>query len=299
MNLNLRAAVFCVVAVGSLLNGGCAATSAADNQGQLLVAPLLPDYKMEIALAKLNEIISNAKLTQQQLARFHYDRGVIYDRLGLRIMARIEFHEALKLQPDLADAYNFIGIYYTQEGEFDAAYEAFDSALELAPDYDYAYLNRGLALYYGDRPQLAVDDMQSFLNKEPSDGYRVLWLYLAEYQLEPKQALLTMQHNRSKLNDDTWSTVLVDYVLGKTSEAQVFALAKQGLKGPAEYAERLCEAYFYLAKIAEEQQQNDKAANYLRLALATNIYDFVEHRYARVELALLANTMDNSKDSSL
>lgn len=298
MNLNLRTAVFCIVAVGGLLNGGCATTST-NAQGQLLVAPLLPDYKMEIALAKLNEIISNAKLTQEQLARFHYDRGVIYDRLGLRIMARIEFHEALKLQPDLADAYNFIGIYYTQEGEFDAAYEAFDSALELAPDYDYAYLNRGLALYYGDRPQLAIDDMQSFLNKDPADGYRVLWLYLAEYQLDPKQALLTMQQNRSKLSNDAWATVLVDYVLGKSSEAQVFALAKQGLKGPAEYAERLCEAYFYLAKIAEEQQQNDKAANYLRLALATNIYDFVEHRYARVELALLANAMASHKDHPL
>ncbi|MDF0532657.1 lipoprotein NlpI [Shewanella yunxiaonensis] len=298
MKFNLRAAVFCIVAVGSLMNGGCATTSAADNQGQLLVAPLLPDYKMEIALAKLNEIISNAKLTQEQLARFHYDRGVIYDRLGLRIMARIDFHEALKLQPDLADAYNFIGIYYTQEGEFDSAYEAFDSALELAPDYDYAYLNRGLALYYGDRPKLAVDDMTAFLQKDPTDGYRALWLYLAQYQVDPKQALASLQLNRSKLHDEAWSTVLVDYVLGKASDKQVFALAKRGLKGPSEYAERLCEAYFYLAKVAEEQQQNDKAANYLRLALATNIYDFVEHRYARVELALLANKMDSQKDTS-
>ncbi|MFQ6370112.1 lipoprotein NlpI [Shewanella sp. YIC-542] len=293
MNLNFRATIFALLAMAGLLNSGCATTASAttDNQGQLLVAPLLPDYKMEITLAKLNEVIAKAKLTQEQLARFHYDRGVIYDRLGLRIMARIDFHESLKLQPDMADAYNFIGIYYTQEGEFDAAYEAFDSALELAPDYDYAYLNRGLALYYGERPQLAVADMRAFWQKDPTDGYRALWLYLAQERVDAKQALATLQLNRQQLHDDAWATVLVDFVLGKVSSQQVFALAKQGLKTPSEYVERLCEAYFYLAKVAEHQQQNDKAASYLRLALATNIYDFVEHRYARVELALLANAM--------
>lgn len=290
MSFNLRAAVFSVLAGASLLTSGCASLPASETNSELLVAPVLPDYKLEVTLAKLNEILARAELTTEQRARFHYDRGVIYDSVGLRILARIDFHQALKLQPNLADAYNFLGIYYTQEGEFESAYEAFDAVLELSPEYDYAFLNRGIALYYGERKQLAAKDMESFYLKDESDGYRALWLYLIEYELSPQEALARLQFNRTRLDDNAWATVLVDYYLGAVDESRVFAMAKSGLTHPKEYAERLCETYFYLAKVAAEQGDKDKAADYLRLALATNIYDFVEHRYARMELALLEQT---------
>lgn len=290
MSFNLRAAVFSVLAGASLLTSGCASLPESEANSELLVAPVLPDYKLEVTLAKLNEILARAELTTEQRARFHYDRGVIYDSVGLRILARIDFHQALKLQPNLADAYNFLGIYYTQEGEFESAYEAFDAVLELSPEYDYAFLNRGIALYYGERKQLAAKDMESFYLKDESDGYRALWLYLTEYELSPQEALARLQFNRTRLDDNAWATVLVDYYLGAVDESRVFAMAKSGLTHPKEYAERLCESYFYLAKVASEQGDKDKAADYLRLALATNIYDFVEHRYARMELALLEQT---------
>ena len=51
----------------------------------------------------------------------------------------------------MPEVFNYLGIYLTQAGNFDAAYEAFDSVLELDPTYNYARLNRGIALYYGGR----------------------------------------------------------------------------------------------------------------------------------------------------
>lgn len=75
----------------------------------------------------------------------------------------------------------------------------------------------------------------------------------------------------------------------------MFSAAKVGLTYPKEYAERLCEAYFYLAKMAIETKQYQDAANYFRLALATNIYDFVEHRYARIELAKVKGLLEATK----
>ncbi|ABE54308.1 TPR repeat [Shewanella denitrificans OS217] len=276
--------------VTSVFLSACVSTTPSNSiddavDGKVMVAPLVPDYKLEVTLAKLNEILGTMELTREQRARFHYDRGVIYDSVGLRLLGRIDFHQALKLQPDLADAYNFIGIYYTQEGEFESAYEAFDGVLELAPDYDYAFLNRGIALYYGERNQLAVEDMQAFYDRDPSDGYRALWLYLIAESVEKEQAAVQLQGNRQQLNDSAWSSVLVDYYLGKLTKEQVFQAAKVDLTKPREYAERLCEAYFYLAKRAAMNQEYQQAANYYRLTLATNIYDFVEHRYARIELA--------------
>jgi lipoprotein NlpI len=178
MECKLRTTIVAVVVGASMLLSGCAATLGSNDNiaGQMIVAPVMPDYKLEVTLAKLNEILATMELTDEQRARFHYDRGVIYDSVGLRLLGRIDFHQALKLQPDLADAYNFLGIYYTQEGEFDSAYEAFDGVLELSPNYDYAFLNRGIALYYGERYELAVDDMKAFYDRDPSDGYRALWL---------------------------------------------------------------------------------------------------------------------------
>lgn len=293
MNQNMRAAVVIMMMGVSFLLTACVSTpSNSDSQsGRLLVTPVHPDYKLEITLAKLNEILAKAELSDEQRARFYYDRGVIYDRVGLRILARIDFMQALKIQPELADAYNFLGIYDTQEGEFEAAYEAFDAALELEPSYDYAYLNRGIALYYGGRAKLATADMELFFAANLKDGYRVLWLYLTEREVDPIKAMTRMKHNRDHLANNTWSSVLVDYYLGKISKEMVFAAAKVGLTYPNEYAERLCEAYFYIAKVALSNGKTIDAANYFRLALATNIYDFIEYRYSRLELAKIGETL--------
>lgn len=302
MSLKIRTAVVTALAGASLLLGGCATTSSPlDNQndveGKLVIAPVMTDYKVEVTLAKLNEILATVELSNEQRARFHYDRGVIYDSVGLRLLARIDFHQALKLQPDLADAYNFLGIYYTQEGEYDSAYEAFDGVLELSPNYDYAYLNRGIALYYGDRNDLATKDMQAFYAGDNTDGYRALWVYLIDSKDDAVKAKQQLAEHRKSLADDDWVTVIVDYYLGQKSRDDVFAAAKTGLSHPKEYAERLCEAYFYLAKMAVENKQYQDAANYFRLTLATNIYDFVEHRYARIELANVKALLEKSQES--
>lgn len=300
MEFKLRTTFVAIVAGVSMLLTGCAATSGSNGDaavGQIIVAPVMPDYKLEVTLAKLNEILASMELTNDQRARFHYDRGVIYDSVGLRLLGRIDFHQALKLQPNLADAYNFLGIYYTQEGEFESAYEAFDGVLELAPEYDYAFLNRGIALFYGERYELAVKDMQTFYQRDPNDGYRSLWLYLMSSQIDAEAALVALGNQREQLEEKAWSSVLIDYYLGKLTKKQLFATAKVGLNQPKEYAERLCEAYFYLGKRAEELGLYQEAANYYRLTLATNIYDFVEHRYARIELAKIKHILEQAPQS--
>lgn len=277
----------------SVLSGGCASTQSSgfDNagEGRLMVAPLLPDYKHEVGLARLNEVLASMDLNEDQLSRVYYERGVIYDTLGLRLMARLDFHQALKIRPNIADAYNFLGIYYTQEGDFDNAYEAFDAVLELEPNYDYAYLNRGIALYYGERADLAVADMDNFLRRDPKDGYRALWYFLIDADIDRAAALVRLAEHRKSLKGDDWASAISDYYLGTLSRKDLFERARSGLNHPREYSERLCEAYFYVAKAEEAAGNKEAAANYFRLALATNIYDFVEHRYARVELGRLAN----------
>jgi len=143
-------------------------------------APLAPDFRNEITIARYSELLNRADLSAEQQAKLYYDRGVLFDSLGMSTLARIDFNRAIKLKPDLAEVYNFLGIHHTLMQQYEQAYEFFDSALELNEQHEYAYLNRGIALYYGDRPALAVDDFVAFHQKQLDDPYRLLWLYLTE-----------------------------------------------------------------------------------------------------------------------
>ena len=117
---------------------------------------------------------------------------------------------------------------------------------------------------------------------------------LIDFKDDAVEAKKQLAENRKNLDNDAWATVIVDYYLGTKSHDEVFAAAKVGLTHPKEYAERLCEAYFYLAKQAASNGQYQQAANFYRLTLATNIYDFVEHRYARIELAKVKQVIEQS-----
>ena len=93
--------------------------------GQLIIAePIAVNYKSEISILRLSDIILRADITDEQRAQLFYDRGVIYDSVGLRSLARLDFNRALKLKPNLVDAHNFMGIQFTQLQEFTQAFEA-------------------------------------------------------------------------------------------------------------------------------------------------------------------------------
>jgi len=266
---------------------GCASSQPSSSAAWLTPEPLAVPYRTELAIARLTEILQRAELTEEQSARLYYDRGVMYDSAGLRSLARLDFMRALRLKPDMADAYNFVGIHYTLSGNFDQAYEAFDSALELAPDFEYAYLNRGIALYYAGRADLAVPDFVRFLDLRPADPYRVVWLYLAESDLSEAAANTRLAANLTVLAADDWATNIPRFYHGDISEQQLLNSVLDDLSGPRSLAERLCEVYFYLAKWHEAKQQPAQAIEYYKKVLATNVYEFVEHRYARLEMARL------------
>jgi lipoprotein NlpI len=255
---------------------------------QLIIAePLAISYKSEIAIARLTEIIQRAKITDSQRAELLYDRGVRYDNVGLNSLARIDFNRALRLKPDLVDAYNLLGIHLTQSQDFTQAYDAFDSVLDIKPEHEYAYFNRGIALYYGGRPALAMNDFIDFHQQRSSDPYRLLWLYFAQMEVDQAQAQIMLKAGEETIADNVWAKRIIKLYLDEISLAQFTQELTYGLNSQQALTERLCEAYFYLGKLSLLRGQKGVAANYFKLALGTNVYEFVEHRYARLELDLL------------
>jgi len=280
-----------------LLVQGCASSINETNDsaiGQLVIAePIAVSYKSEIALARLTEVIQRAEITDVQRAQLYYDRGVIYDSVGLRSLSRLDFNRALRLKPDLVDAYNFLGIQFTQLQEFTQAYDSFDSAIDLSPEHEYAYLNRGIALYYGGRPNLARDDFKTFHKSQASDPYRLLWLYLAEFEIDPVQAALNLKERSYLVADSTWAKKVIELYLGNIKQSAFIQLLTKNITTNKQLSDRLCEAYFYLGKFNQLKGKDAVAANFFKMALSTNVYEFVEHRYSKLELDIMRNNANN------
>lgn len=148
---------------------GCAQTPSIAERpqmGNLLLAEPAPiNPRSEMAIARYNQVLMSPALSDTDKAELHFQRGMLYDSVGLSGLAQFDYTQAINLKPDLAEAYNSIGIHYIQQNDFIQAYEAFDSTLEINPDYDFAFLNRGIALYYGGRSELATSDLDTFFPK--------------------------------------------------------------------------------------------------------------------------------------
>ena len=115
----------------------------------------------------------------------------------------------------------------------------------------------------------------------------MLWLFLAESQLDAKQAMRDLQRRYAQRSGDEWGWNIVAVYTGQQQTEPFLQAIPTNAKDNRELAERLCEAYFYLGKQAQAADRPALAASYFKLALASNVYDFIEHRYAMLELQLM------------
>lgn len=259
---------------------------------QVLAIPLQPTLQQEVILARMEQILASRSLTDDEYAQLLYERGVLYDSLGLRALARNDFSTALAIRPDIPEIFNFLGIYFTQAGNYDAAYEAFDSVLELDPTYNFARMNRGIALYYGGRYKLAQDDLLAYYQDDPNDPFRSLWLYLVEKEIDPQVAKANLSARYDKSEKGQWGWNIVEFYLGNINENTLMERLKQNSMDNTSLAEHLSETYFYLGKYYLSLGDTDSAETLFKLTVANNAHNFVEHRYALLELALLGQQED-------
>jgi len=285
---------WCIVATAISL-AGCSNSNWRKNE--VLAVPLQPTLQQEVILARMEQILASRALTDDERAQLLYERGVLYDSLGLRALARNDFSQALSIRPDMPEVFNYLGIYLTQAGNFDAAYEAFDSVLELDPTYNYAHLNRGIALYYGGRYRLAQDDLLAFYQDDPNDPFRSLWLYLVEREMDVDKAKVALQQRHDKAVRDQWGWNIVEFYLGDISEKSLMESLQADATDNTSLAEHLSETNFYLGKYYLSLGEKDDAKALFKLAVSNNVNKFVEHRYALLELAQLGQTQDDLSES--
>ncbi|TFH91710.1 MULTISPECIES: lipoprotein NlpI [Vibrio] len=278
------------ISLALLVTAGCASTSN-DNAQWLyppMAVPLQASVQQEVQIARLSQLLTRPDLSNDVRAKMLYERGNYYDSVGLRDLARLDYNQSLALNPAQPDLFNLLGVYFTQVGEFDAAYDAFDSTLELAPGNTYAARNRAIALYYGDRIDLALEDIQKHYDQDPSDPFRALWLYIVKHEKSPELARQELEQSYQN-RDEQWGWVLVAITLGDVTEEQAFKAILAGTRDNTVLAQRLTEAYFYLGKRYQAEGDFASAISLYKLAISFNVFEYVEHRYSFLELSRIYN----------
>ncbi|QLB20133.1 lipoprotein NlpI-like protein [Vespertiliibacter pulmonis] len=285
-SLRLILPVFTVLMIAGCVNRASEIIS----QKNLPLAELSPQlrFEQEVMLVRLNQVLREAKLGKSERAELYFERGVIYDSLGLWSLAYKDFSRAVELSPKMAAAYNYLGLYLLLEDDYDSAIDAFNAVLELDPNYDYTRLNRGLAFYYSGRYAEAERDLTYFYEADKTDPYRVLWLYFNELESSPSKAKNNLVERSKSLSKEFWGTNIVSYFLGKMTLEQLrLKMNAQADVNTPQYAEILTETYFYLAKQTLKLNQVAEAISLFRLANANQVYNFVEYRFALFELSRL------------
>ncbi|MFC2435520.1 MAG: lipoprotein NlpI [Aggregatibacter sp.] len=284
-------AIFLTILFSVFVLSGCVGLSNTFvSKNKVVLAEQNPSqhFEQEVMIVRISQVLLVGKMSNEERASLHFERGVLYDSLGLWALARYDFTQALALQPKMAAVYNYLGLYLLLDEDYDGALEAFNTVFSLDPDYEYTFLNRALDFYYVERYNLAEQDFLAFYQRNKSDPYRVLWLYLNELKFKPAEAQKNLAQRAVGLSQDYWGTYIVQYYLGKLSVQDLQAKAQQfATKTATQYAEILTETYFYLAKQKLNMGQVDEAETLFKLAVANQVYNFVEYRFAVFELSKL------------
>jgi len=135
--------------------------------GALWVEEKYSDPKMAV------EYLNNALKLQPDYADAYNSRGIAHASLGQYQRAIENFNEAIHLKPDYAMVYNNRGFAYSNLGQYQRAIEDFNEAVHLNPDYTKAYNNRGNAYYSLGQYQRAIENYNEALRLKPdyADAY--------------------------------------------------------------------------------------------------------------------------------
>jgi lipoprotein NlpI len=292
----IRVALVGVVMVLS----GCASTS--NTSGWVsppMAVPLQASIQQEIQLSRLEQLLLRPDVDDITRAKMFYERGLINDSLGLRDLARVDFTQSLNLKPDQSDVFNILGVYYTQNTDFDGAYEALDSALELDPSNQFAERNLAIALYYGERYDQAYEIARKHYNDAPTDPYRAIWLYWIGLEVDPLAATEEFKVQYQQRTDDDFGWDLAGLILKETTEDEFFNKLLTTTRNNVELAQKLTEGYFYLAKCYQHDGDYPSAIALYKLAMAGNVYEFVEHRYSFVELGKIYQSLRELQEQKI
>jgi tetratricopeptide (TPR) repeat protein len=125
---------------------------------------LLRQGKLDEAIGEYQEAIR----LNPDYANAHNNLGIALARKGQTDEAIGQYREALRLNPDHADAHNGLGIALDKRGQIDEAIRQLQQAIRLNPDHVDAHYNLGVAFYQQGRTAEAIRQFQEVIRLKPN-----------------------------------------------------------------------------------------------------------------------------------
>ena len=94
--------------------------------------------------------------------------------------AEVQFSEALRANPDSANAYLGLGMTWLREGHGDKAEDSLQHAVRLSPTLPGAHLFLGIAQYQQNELDAAIGSLESEVELQPKNAEALSWLGIAE-----------------------------------------------------------------------------------------------------------------------
>ena len=135
-------------------------------------------------------------------AEAHFNIGYCRDELGEHQKAVTAFKKAIQIKPDFVEAHYNLGIAFDELKQFQESIPAYSRAAELKPDFFEAFFNLGVALGKVDRQQEAVNAFKEAIKISPDDAEAHLNLGIAYGHLNLYQEALEALKQAIRINPD-------------------------------------------------------------------------------------------------
>ena len=150
----------------------------------------LKENRMENALAELTE----AKREHPDDARIRNFLGIVFVGLGKNEEAATAYREAIRLDPQMADAYRNLGFLEWNQHQLEAARDALNKAVELSPNDSFAHYYLGRVLLDEQLYAEAIREIESSKVPLPADAsfsIRLATAHIAVGNRDQARTLLT------------------------------------------------------------------------------------------------------------
>ena len=138
----------------------------------LLGAQQLPLISATLNFTNAIQNYNEAIKLNPNYAEAYNKRGLAFSMLGeprLLLQTIEDYKKALELKPDYAEVYLSLGnLHLVVFKEYKEAVECYDVAIELKPDYSEAYNNRGAAYFELKKYEQAISDATKAIELDPS-----------------------------------------------------------------------------------------------------------------------------------
>ncbi|MGB3208718.1 MAG: tetratricopeptide repeat protein [Crinalium sp.] len=172
-------------------------------------------------------------------AVFYYNRGIVYAYQKQWQQAINDYNQAIKIDPQLAYAYNGRGTVYAYQKQWQQAINDYNQAIKIDPQLAYVYKNRGVVYHAQENFSAALSDYNKALSIDENFIAAINPIGLIKYEMGETDTAIQQWQKSLKVDaqqaEIQLALAVAMYTKGESDKA--LQLATQALKLDKQFAE--------------------------------------------------------------